>query len=99
MSGSLDQADVDVLSDVPARNTRSRKNCPCCCEMHCTLSFHTIGEKRIVVNLVELPLPCDLGMVKDEELADLDSLFLEDVEPVEACAHFTDVLRSLNLSL
>ena len=41
----------------------------------------------------------DLGMVKDEELADLESLFLEDVEPVEACAHFTDVLRSLNLSL
>ena len=72
--------------------------------MKCTaplvsILFHTIGDKKTVVSLVELPLPCDLGMIQDEELADSESLFLEDVEPVEACAHFTDVLRSLNLSL
>ena len=52
--------------DVPARNTRSRKKqCNnCCCNQHCQLTYHTLGESQPYISTKSLLVPCELESVK-----------------------------------
>lgn len=92
-------------SDVPARNTRSRKQpqCNCCCTNHCKLVIHTLGRVRQAYSKPGLALqPCVLEtlpsnsglkvMLANEE--DNESEYERSSEDFDSLAQF---LRSTNL--
>ena len=94
------------LDDVPAGNTRGRRNrCNCCCTSHCHLSFHTMGPtcqaffgKNIVPQMFQLgSFPVEMMSDREDEIR----MFGEDGDHVKILGEEEDslvtVLQSLNL--
>ena len=88
--------------DVPARNTRSRKKqCNCCCEQHCQLSFHTLGDSRPYISTKNLLLPCELQSVKisEEDLTCQEEIENDAFEVANDEDTFAGVLMSVHLKM
>ena len=81
----------------PAANTRSRRQCLCCCEPHCNLTFHTLAHSAFPVEEKFL-VPCELDPMQLDPLCSTPCVEPE-LENQEDSDTLARVLMSLNIQM
>ena len=89
---------LPVMSIAAATKQIKKKHCNCCCNQHCQLTFHTLGESKQYIPTKSHLVPCELKSVGS--LGDYHD-YQEDVEGCDNSENtFAEILRSVtNLNL